>query len=140
MIFGTFHVPKPTLIAKIGSPTYRRGVASGFPALRESNSFLIHITNYWFCPSSDVRRSTTTQLTSHVHKFPLTHEISLGHLSFFSKHPNRDFSRYFPQTHRWGRISLFLIRLPFVTRILQSTSHDRGLTRSLLFRGWILTN
>ena len=80
---------------------------------------------------------TTTQLTSHVHKFPLTHEISLGHLSFFSGHPDRDLTRCFPQTHRWGRTSLFMIRLSFATRLLQSTSHDRGPTRSLLFRGWI---
>src|SRR3989344_4036318 len=80
--------------------------------------------------------STTTQLTSHVYKFPLTHEISLGHLSFFSGHYDLGFSRHFPQTHRWGRVSLFVIMLSFATRILQSTSHDRGPTRSLLFRGW----
>ena len=66
-------------------------VASGFPALRESDDF---ISNHRLCPSDTMichSAPTTTQLTSRVHKFPLTHEISLGNLSFFSGHPNRDF-------------------------------------------------
>ena len=39
--------------------------------------------------NTNLTHSTTTQLTSHVHKFPLTHEISSGYLIFHSRHPTK---------------------------------------------------
>ena len=103
-------------------------VASGFPALRESDINIGFVLQHTMIYHS---ASTTTQLTSHVYKFPLTHEISLGHLSFFSGHYDLGFCWRFPMTHHTGRIPIFMIALSFVTRILQSTPYGWRPTRSL---------